>query len=212
MPSDGEVFAITTYDPTALLTDTNADFEIVRDDTTGECSIRSLSLHKMMNVSSYTDDENTLVVSFKSGGVATRWEFIPSTPVTTNWTVPSWLVPTKSGTAIPNLADGVYRITNGQTKTFLALGAFDDGAPKIRAGDLRVRGVEVTGNLKEVSRLLLHLSVDSFADEFFHSLRLPQTNFGTSSATGIPRLPLSNKHIPSQAYDSHFYFKRGLLT
>jgi hypothetical protein len=90
-----------------------------------------------------TDDENTLVVSLRSGNTHPKeWEAIPVVPARRNWTLPIWL--SKNNNGIPNLADGVYRISNSQTKAILALGS--------HAEMPGTKGVEITGNLKEVSQ------------------------------------------------------------
>lgn len=143
LATPGEVFAITNVSPGLLATDEGAQFELEINKKTGEFSVFSKRLQKFMGVSESTDADMTIVVSFKSGdGKPNGWEFILAAPPQRNWTIPSWLVRNKMGN-IPNLGDGVYRITNGQTKTCLALGSHD--------GDPRTKGVEITSNLKEVT-------------------------------------------------------------
>jgi hypothetical protein len=143
LANPGEVFAITNVSPNLLANDEGAQFELNMNNKTGEFSVFSKRLQKFLGVSSSTDAEMTTAVSFRSGdGKLNEWEFILAAPPQVNWTIPSWMVRNKMSN-IPNLADGVYRITNGQTKTCLALASHD--------GDPGTKGVEVTGNLKEVS-------------------------------------------------------------
>lgn len=141
--STDEVFAITNYDQNALASDTSSQFGLDVDASTGEVSIFAKSLSRTMTVSVSTDEEDTLVVCFKPENEARKeWEFIPSIPANRNWTAPSWLAQNKI--PIPNLPDGVYRLSNGQTKTCLVLAAID-GDQKLGA-----KRVGVTGSLKEV--------------------------------------------------------------
>jgi hypothetical protein len=141
LPSLGESFAITSYENQIPTSFEGAQFEIEVDLTTGESSIMSKSLQRYLSVSAFTDDEKTLAASFTSGnGNPKAWEFIPVVPANRDWPLPTWLLKNKSG--IPNLPDGVYRITNGQTKSCLAL-----------ASQIEYEGakdVEITGNQKEV--------------------------------------------------------------
>jgi hypothetical protein len=141
MDSD-EIFAITNYSESIPLADRNAQFQINMNLSTGEFSILSKSLQKTMCAFVSASDEETIVASFRSEISNFKgWELIPVVPTHQLWSVPTWLSKDKS--SIPNLADGVYRISNGQTKTSLALGAHD--------GDPGTLGVQITGNLREVS-------------------------------------------------------------
>lgn len=143
LSSHGEAISTIKYDPESVPTDAASQFELQIDINSGEPAIISKSLQKALSVSSFTDDENTLVVSLRSGNTHPKgWEIIPVVPANRNWTLPTWL--SKNNNGIPNLADGVYRISNSQTKACLALGS--------HAEMPGTNGVEITGNLKEVSQ------------------------------------------------------------
>jgi len=140
----GEVFAMTAYNPQVLATDTNSQFEVDVDTTNGEHFVKSNSLGTFLSVSKTTDNEDTIVVSFKTRDSTSRgWEFIQANFPNVTSKNPSWALNNKKGQT-PNLADGIYRVTNAQTKTCMALSP--------HGADLGAKGVVVTGDLKEVSR------------------------------------------------------------
>jgi hypothetical protein len=66
---------------------------------------------------------STASFTTRTDSLSQRWRMVPISADPRLWTEPSWLGRTQSG-AIPNVPDGVYRVTSRQSNACLAL---DDG-------------------------------------------------------------------------------------
>jgi hypothetical protein len=111
----GEIFSITDN------AGTSTALNIVRTDSKGGFNIISPS-GKTLVISSVTDPDGTHIASFSdpTGGGSSHWAIVPMIQYPLTWTVPAWVQLTKSGN-VPNLPDGIYRVSNRQSKAFLVL-------------------------------------------------------------------------------------------